>query len=107
MLKRACEPDSPETSFRSSCPRSMAGSFAMRRRGCSVTVSWRTMALKAEHRKYDVVVLGGGPAGATAGLMLAKAGWRVAIVERSSFPRRKVCGDFISATTLMLLDDLG
>lgn len=65
------------------------------------------MSTEAGYRKYDAVVLGGGPAGATAGLMLARAGWRVAIVERSNFPRRKVCGDFISATTLMLLDHLG
>lgn len=56
---------------------------------------------------YDALVLGGGPAGATAGLVLARAGWRVAIVEKSAFPRRKVCGEFISATTLPLLAELG
>jgi flavin-dependent dehydrogenase len=65
------------------------------------------MRSDAADEKYDALILGGGPGGATAGLMLAKAGWRVAIVEKSHFPRRKVCGDFISATTLMLLDELG
>ncbi len=56
---------------------------------------------------FDAVVIGGGPAGATAALMLARGGWRVAIVEKAVFPRRKVCGEFISATTLPLLQELG
>jgi flavin-dependent dehydrogenase len=56
---------------------------------------------------YDALILGGGPAGATAGLVLARAGWSVAVVEKASFPRRKVCGEFISASTLSLLRDLG
>jgi flavin-dependent dehydrogenase len=56
---------------------------------------------------YDAIILGGGPAGATAGILLARAGWRVAIIEKSVFPRRKVCGEFISATSLPLLFELG
>src|SRR5688572_11433150 len=36
---------------------------------------------------YDVVVIGGGPAGATVGTLLAKAGRKVLIVERGNFPR--------------------
>lgn len=56
---------------------------------------------------FDALVIGGGPAGATTALLLAKAGWSVAIVEKNSFPRRKVCGEFISATTFPLLKKLG
>jgi menaquinone-9 beta-reductase len=52
---------------------------------------------------YDALVIGAGPAGATAARLLAKAGRSVAVVEKSSFPRRKVCGEFISATSLPLL----
>ncbi len=56
---------------------------------------------------YQAVIIGGGPAGATAALMLARAGWSVAVVEKVGFPRRKVCGEFVSATALPLLHELG
>jgi len=56
---------------------------------------------------YDALVIGGGPAGATAAILLAQAGWRVAVVEKKPFPRRKVCGEFVSATSWPLLRALG
>jgi len=56
---------------------------------------------------HDVLIIGGGPAGATAATMLAKAGWSVAVVEKAAFPRRKVCGEFVSATALPLLHEIG
>jgi len=55
----------------------------------------------------DALVIGGGPAGATAAVLLARAGWCVTLVERKRFPRRKVCGEYMSATTLPLLERLG
>jgi len=53
------------------------------------------------------LIIGGGPAGSAAAILLAKAGWRVTIVERKEFPRRKVCGEYLSATNWPLLQSLG
>ncbi len=56
---------------------------------------------------YDAIVIGAGPAGSSAALALARRGRTVAIVEKSAFPRHKVCGEFMSPTNLALLDDFG
>jgi flavin-dependent dehydrogenase len=56
---------------------------------------------------YDALVVGGGPAGTTSARLLARAGWTVALVEKSAFPRRKVCGEFISATSQPVLMEAG
>ena len=47
------------------------------------------------------------PPGAAAAILLARAGWSVALIERQAFPRRKVCGECVAASNLPLLDALG
>jgi len=55
----------------------------------------------------DVLVVGAGPAGSIAALVLARAGVRVRIVDRARFPRDKLCGDTLNPGTLSILDRLG
>lgn len=56
---------------------------------------------------FDAVIVGGGPSGSAAAILLARSGWSVALVEKTPFPRRKVCGEYVSATTLPLFHELG
>ena len=56
---------------------------------------------------FDAIIIGAGPAGSAAASLLARAGWKVALVEKAEFPRRKVCGEFISAPTHAILDLCG
>jgi len=56
---------------------------------------------------YDALIVGAGPAGSVVAQLLAQAGWRVALAEKTEFPRRKVCGEFISATTMPVLEACG
>lgn len=57
--------------------------------------------------RFDVLVVGGGPAGSVAALVLARAGARVALVDKARFPRDKACGDLVGPRGVQLLDDLG
>jgi menaquinone-9 beta-reductase len=56
--------------------------------------------------RYDLIVVGGGPAGSAAAITAARAGARVLLLERGRFPRHKVCGEFVSAESLSLLSSL-
>lgn len=55
----------------------------------------------------DILIVGAGPAGAIAGLVAARAGARVRILERSAFPREKLCGDTVNPGALAILRRLG
>ncbi|MDQ0325791.1 flavin-dependent dehydrogenase [Rhodopseudomonas julia] len=56
---------------------------------------------------FDALILGGGPAGSTAAIALSRRGWKVALIEKAEFPRRKVCGEFVSATSLAVIEAVG
>jgi menaquinone-9 beta-reductase len=55
---------------------------------------------------YDLLIIGGGPAGSSAAITAARLGAQVLLLERGRFPRQKVCGEFISAESLDLLRGL-
>ena len=56
---------------------------------------------------YDVIIGGGGPAGASAAIHLATGGARVLLVEQKKFPRAKLCGEFISPECTPHFERLG
>jgi menaquinone-9 beta-reductase len=51
----------------------------------------------------DIAIIGAGPAGSMAGLLLARAGREVLIIEQRCFPRDKACGECISALGVEVL----
>src|SRR5262245_14089568 len=95
--RRACVPGSAGAKSRGCGRFTRAGASRKVHAACSVTISWRAVVT------CDALIVGAGPAGSAAALLLARAGWSVALIEKAEFPRRKVCGEFISATSLPLL----
>ncbi|MEL6833664.1 MAG: FAD-dependent oxidoreductase [Bacteroidota bacterium] len=57
--------------------------------------------------KDQVLIIGGGLAGLTAAIHLAQAGFGVAVYEKDSYPRHKVCGEYISNEVLPYWSTLG
>jgi menaquinone-9 beta-reductase len=55
----------------------------------------------------DVIVVGAGPAGSTAAYHLATAGLDVLLLEKTSFPREKVCGDGLTPRAVKALTTMG
>jgi flavin-dependent dehydrogenase len=55
----------------------------------------------------SAIVIGGGPAGSVAAILLSRGGWRVTLVEQHRFPRDKVCGECLSALGADVLRRLG
>ena len=56
---------------------------------------------------FDVIIAGGGPAGSSAAIHLARKGVRVLLVEQKKFPRPKLCGEFISPECQKHFENLG
>lgn len=62
---------------------------------------------EAAHRTWDIAVIGGGPAGAMAAREASRNGVKVLLIDRSSFPRQKVCGCCLNPAALNLLKRVG
>ena len=58
-------------------------------------------------RRFDVVIVGAGPAGSSAAISLARRGYAVALIDKEQFPREKLCGDFINPAIWPIYQDLG
>ena len=56
---------------------------------------------------YDVIVVGCGPAGASAAYFNAEAGRKVLLIEKADFPRDKICGDGVTGKSLGILYEMG
>ncbi|MGH7529034.1 MAG: NAD(P)/FAD-dependent oxidoreductase, partial [Gemmatimonadales bacterium] len=57
--------------------------------------------------RWDVVVVGAGPAGAATALLLARSGARVLLLDRARFPRDKPCSEYLSPGATRVLERLG
>ena len=55
---------------------------------------------------YDAIIVGAGPAGSSAAIHCNKLGLKTLILEKSKFPRDKICGDALSGKSVKFLDDL-
>jgi geranylgeranyl reductase family protein len=73
----------------------------------SVAVRPDATTAQDARREADVVVVGAGPAGSSAAYWLAQAGLDVVMVEKSTFPREKVCGDGLTPRGTRALIDMG
>src|SRR5260370_14787903 len=63
--------------------------------------------LTDDRRSWDVIVIGAGPAGAMAAYELARRSLRVLLVDKSAFPRPKVCGCCLNGQALAVLQGRG
>src|SRR4051795_11739290 len=65
------------------------------------------MTRRTADQDAEVIVVGAGPAGSTVATYLARAGVDVLLLEKTEFPREKVCGDGLTPRGVKQLIDLG
>ena len=65
------------------------------------------MSIKLIEKTWDAIVVGAGPAGCSTAFFIARAGHEVLLLDKSGFPRDKVCGDGISSSALGMVKRIG
>jgi menaquinone-9 beta-reductase len=61
----------------------------------------------SERLDAEVIVVGGGPAGASTAWALAREGVDVLVLDRAKFPRDKICAEYLSPQASRILSDMG
>ena len=57
--------------------------------------------------RFDVAIVGAGPAGSASAISLARKGYSVVLLDKAFFPREKLCGDFLNPIAWPLFEQLG
>lgn len=60
-----------------------------------------------QRTSYDLIIVGAGPAGAAAALYASRLGLKTLLLDKSTFPRDKICGDALSGKAVAILLELG
>jgi geranylgeranyl reductase family protein len=61
---------------------------------------------RMSHLQYDIIILGAGPAGTSCALALKESGLNVALIDKDTFPRDKICGDAVSSVAKRVLREI-
>ena len=56
--------------------------------------------------EFDIIIVGGGPAGCASACYAVKEGYKVLLLEKEEYPRDKICGDAVGGKSLKHLDEL-
>src|SRR6266542_4106873 len=78
-----------------------------------LTIDWSggsqssVLSPQSSFQSVDVAIVGAGPAGSTLAALLAQRGCSVALLDRDSFPRDKLCGEFLSYDALSIVEKFG
>lgn len=62
---------------------------------------------KDRERTFDIIIVGGGLAGLSAAILLARKKYDVLVLEKDAYPRHKVCGEYISLESRPFMESLG
>lgn len=57
-------------------------------------------------KRFDVAIVGAGPAGCSSAVFLARRGYSVVLLDKALFPREKLCGDFLNPANWEIFDRL-